>query len=399
MRQRIVVVGSSFAGYTAALELRKRLGDAHPITVISKSDTFLFMPSLIWVPFGLRERAQISFPLAPVYRKKRIDFRHAEVTAIRPDERRVEFDGGSEPYDYLVIATGPKNHYEAIPGLGPVAGCTQSIFGWDDALRARAAYRAFLEKPGPVVIGAAQGASCFGAAYEFLLNFAHQRKKAGLAKRAPLTWLTSEPFAGHFGMGGFGSAQPLLARFFEKLGIEVVANAAIDKVEPGEIQLVGGRALSFAYAMIAPPFQAVDAVRACEALTVKPAGWVEIDDHYRHRVHREVFAAGVTVFLPPPQPTPIPTGVPKTGYMSEEMGRIVAHNIAADIRGEPLVSLPPGAIDAKCVLDAGSTGVIMSGDRMLAPRKHAWLVPGPEAHWAKLAFEKYFLATRRRGRA
>jgi sulfide:quinone oxidoreductase len=85
--------------------------------------------------------------------------------------------------------------------------------------------------------------------------------------------------------------------------------------------------------------------------------------------------------------------------MSEEMGRIVAHNIAADIRGELLIALPPAAIDAKCVLDAGDTGVIMSADRMLAPRKHAWLIPGPEAHWAKLAFEKYFLATRRRGRA
>ncbi len=149
--------------------------------------------------------------------------------------------------------------------------------------------------------------------------------------------------------------------------------------------------------MIAPPFQAVDAVRSCDALTVKPAGWVDVDEHYRHRVHREVFAAGVTVFFPPPQPTPVPTGVPKTGYMSEEMGRVVAHNIAAEMRGEPLLALPPAAIDAKCVLDAGNTGVIMSADRFLAPRKHAWLVPGPEAHWAKLAFEKYFLATRRRG--
>jgi sulfide:quinone oxidoreductase len=399
VRQRIVVVGSSFAGYTAALELRRKLGDAHPITVIAKSDVFLFMPSLIWVPFGLRERAQISFPLAPVFKKKGVAFRHAAVTAIRPDQRRVDFEGGSEPYDYLVVATGPKNHYGAIPGLGPETGHTQSIFGWEDAQRARLAYRAFLEKPGPVVIGAAQGASCFGAAYEFLLNFAHQRNKAGLAKRAPLTLLTSEPFAGHFGMGGFGNARPLLARFFEKLGIEVVANAAIEKVAPGEIQLAGGRALPFAYAMIAPPFQAVDAVRACGDLTVKPAGWVEVDDQYRHRVHREVFAAGVTVYFPPPQPTPVPTGVPKTGYMSEEMGRIVAHNIVADLRGEPPVSLPPAAIDAKCVLDAGNTGVIMSADRMLEPRKHAWLVPGPEAHWAKLAFEKYFLATRRRGRA
>lgn len=45
------------------------------------------------------------------------------------------------------------------------------------------------------------------------------------------------------------------------------------------------------------------------------------------------------------------------------------------------------AIDAKCILDAGSTGIIMLSDRILAPRKHEWLIPGPEAHWAKVAFE------------
>jgi len=398
MRQRILILGSNFAGFTAAIELKKRLGDTHSITVISKSDYFLFMPSLIWVPFGLRRLSDISFPLAPVFQKKGIAFKHAVVHSIRPEERRVDLDGGSEPYDYLVIATGPSNNFGAIPGLGPYKGYTQSIFGWDDAERARDAFRAFLKKPGPVVIGAAQGASCFGAAYEFLLNFAHQRKKAGLEKRVPVTFLTSEPFAGHFGMGGFGNSERLLARFFQTLHVEVVHNAAIEKVAPGEIHVADGKSLPFAFAMIAPPFQAVEAVRACKALTVKPAGWVEVDEHYRHRVHREVFAAGVTVYLPPPETTPVPTGVPKTGYMSEEMGRIVAHNIAAEIRAEPKIALPPAAIDAKCVLDAGNTGVIMSADRMLAPRKHVWMIPGPEAHWAKLAFEKYFLATRRRGR-
>ncbi len=245
MRQRIVIIGSNFAGYTAALELRKRLGDGDIITVISKSDHFVFMPSLIWVPFGLRDRKQISFPLAGIYAKRGIAFKHAAVTAIDPKTRRVEYEGGSEPYDYLVIATGPKNHFAAIPWLGPEGGYTQSIFGFDDASRARSAYQQFLEKPGPVVIGAAQGASCFGATYEFLLNFADQRKKEGLQRRVPLTFLTSEPFAGHLGMGGFGNARPLLARFFKKLGIEVVENASIKEVAPGRsISPTGARCRS-----------------------------------------------------------------------------------------------------------------------------------------------------------
>jgi len=98
-----------------------------------------------------------------------------------------------------------------------------------------------------------------------------------------------------------------------------------------------------------------------------------------------------------PDRTPVPCGVPKTGYLSEEMAKVVAHNIAADIRGERPIMLSPGSIDAKCVLDAGNTGMIMTADHFLEPRTHAWLIPGPEAHWAKLAFEKYFLTTRSHG--
>ena len=101
--------------------------------------------------------------------------------------------------------------------------------------------------------------------------------------------------------------------------------------------------------------------------------------------------------MKPPFETKIPIAVPKTGYMSEEMAKVAAHNIAAAILGGDTVRLPFPSIDAKCILDAGNTGVIMTSDPILGPRDHAWLIPGPEAHWAKLAFEKYFLATRRRG--
>ena len=108
-------------------------------------------------------------------------------------------------------------------------------------------------------------------------------------------------------------------------------------------------------------------------------------------------AAQIAVQLDPPQKTPVPCGVPKTGYLSEEMARVVAHNIVSSIDHEPLVSLPAGSIDAKCVLDAGNNGIIMTSDHFLEPREHAWLIPGPEAHWAKLAFERYFLSTHRHG--
>ena len=103
--------------------------------------------------------------------------------------------------DYLVIATGYRNKFDVVPGLGP-DGHAQTITTLADAERAAVAWAKFLTDPGPVVIGATQGASCFGAAYEFLFNTSHQLRKAKLHGRAPLTFVTAEPFLGHFGIGG-----------------------------------------------------------------------------------------------------------------------------------------------------------------------------------------------------
>jgi sulfide:quinone oxidoreductase len=395
-KKRIVVVGGSFAGMTAAIELKEKLGDRHEVTVLSKAADFLFMPSLIWVPFGRRKREDITFPLAPVFERKGVAFRNVEVTRIDLRERLVEDRSGTKtPYDYLVIATGPKLDYAAVEGLGP-EGFTQSIFSWADADRARQAYERFVADPGPVIVGGVQGASCFGAAYEFLFNMAHDLRKRGLSERAPLTYVTAEPFLAHFGIGGFGSGTKMTEMFFKHLRIEGVTNARVRQITKDVVDLDGGRSLPYKYAMLAPGFLGVDAVRALTEITTS-AGFVKVNAQYQAEPYPEVYAAGVAVQVDPPHKTPVPCGVPKTGYLSEEMARVVAHNIVASIAGEPLIGLPPGSIDAKCVLDAGNNGIIMTSDHFLEPRDHAWLIPGPEAHWAKLAFEKYFLATHRRG--
>jgi sulfide:quinone oxidoreductase len=400
MGKRVVVLGSNFAGLTAAITLKEKLGKEIDVTVISASDKFIFMPSLIWVPFGLREIEDFTFPVAPVLEKAGVNFVHSVAVKINLKGQQVMHtlndQHGERPYDYLLIATGPKLNYSAIPGLGPRDGHTQSIFSPTDAFKARDAFEAFLTDPGPVVIGAVQGASCFGAAYEFLFNMAHQLRKRKLEDKVQLTYVTAEPYLGHFGIGGFGKARQLCEYFFKHLNIRGETNVAVKEIVPGEVRAIDGKKWPFKYAMLAPSFLGVDVVRECEEI-VTASGFVEVEDTYQTKKYPNVYAAGVAANVAPPEKTPVACGVPKTGYLSEEMARIVAHNIVADIQGEPLVKMAPGAIDAKCVLDAGNTGIIMTADHLLEPRKHAWLIPGPEAHWAKLAFEKYFLATRKRG--
>jgi sulfide:quinone oxidoreductase len=395
--QRVVVVGSSFAGLTAALELRKHLHARHEVVVLDPRESFTFIPSLIWLPFGLRTPDDITFPLAPLYERKRIRYINEAAARIDTDALVVTTTAGEAlPYDRLLIATGPRLAFEKVRGLGPEAGYTQSVCNLDHALLAQDAWERFLENPGPVVVGTAQGGSCFGASYEFLFNVHHRIKKAGLADVAPVTFVSAEPYLGHFGLGGVGDSAKRVTSFFDRLGIEGLPNTVITEARDGELELESGRTLPFAYAMIVPPFTGVDAVRDADGLA-NPMGFVPVDDEFRHPQQRDVYAAGVAIAIAPPQPTAVPAGVPKTGQMSETMARVAAHNIAADIQGGARRTLPLAELAAICVLDAGNNGIVFKADKVLGDGDHARVMAGPQAHWAKLAFERYVLASRKRG--
>lgn len=403
--QRVVVLGSSFAGLTAALELRKHLDDGHEVVVLDPRDHFTFIPSLIWLPFGIRDRSDVTFPLAPLYAKKGIEFVNEAAAAVDTAAHAVTTSGGRQiTYDKLLIGTGPRLAFDKIPGLGPEGGYTQSVCTVDHAELAGQAWERFLQNPGPVVIGTAQGGSCFGASYEFLFNVHHRIAKAGLQDVAPMTFLSAEPFLGHFGLGGVGDSSKRVTDFLERMGIEGIPNNVITEVRDGEMELEGGRVLPFAYSMIVPPFTGVDAVRESEGLA-NPMGFVPIDDRFRHPDLPEVYAAGVATAIAPPEATPVPAGVPKTGQMSETMAKVAAQNIVADITGtDKHRDLALADLAAICILDAGNNGIIFKADHVLAHGLYAGgdeptarVMAGPQAHWAKLAFERYFITSRKHG--
>lgn len=395
-KPHVVIVGGSFAGLTSAYSLKRELGGDVDVTVVARQKEFVFIPSLIWVAPGKRTGRQVAFDLQPHLAAKGISFLEARVDSIDPVAKTITTDRGDLAYDYLVLATGPKLEWSAIAGLGPKDGYTHSVCSLPDAVEANEAWQRFLKDPGPVVVGASQGASCFGAAYEVVLNLEHALRKAGVRDRAPITFITSEPFLGHFGLDGLGKGEEMLKAFFAKRDINFVANTGIDRAESDRIVLSDGRALPYKYAIIIPPFLGIDAIRNSPGLC-NQRGFVPVNDRYQHVDFPEIYSAGVAVAVAPPSPTEVPTGVPKTGYMSEVMGHVAAMNIAAAITGKPGHEQRFGDMAALCILDAGDSGVIMVTDKIFKPREREWLIPGPWAHWAKLAFEKYFLWKMRHG--
>ncbi len=230
-----------------------------------------------------------------------------------------------------------------------------------------------------------------------VFNIDRALREAKVRDRAPITFITAEPFLGHFGIGGMGKGQQMLELFFKLLKVEPIINVALERLTPGEIHLQDGRTVPFKYAIVIPPFTGVEAIRNSPGLG-NERGFVPVNARYQHANYENIYAAGVAVAVDPPAPTPVPCGVPKTGYMSEVMARTAAHNIAAEITGKPPKELPFPDINALCIMDAGHQGVIMISDRIFAPRKYEILIPGPWSHWAKVLFEKYYLWKMRTGR-
>ena len=399
----IVILGAGTGGMPAAYELRAALDTSHRITVVNAVDYFQFVPSNPWLAVGWRKRDAITFPIRPHLENKGIGFVAQRVTRIDAAGNALELlDGSTLPYDYLVITTGPKLAFDEVPGAGP-DGHTQSICVVDHAEKTWAQYQEFLKDPGPAVIGAMPGASCFGPAYEFAFIFNTDLKRRKLRSKVPITYVTSEPYIGHLGLGGVGDSKSMLESEFRNNDIKWITNAKVTRVEPGRMfvtemdehgQPKKEHELPFKFSMMLPAFKGVDAVAAVEGLC-NPRGFVLIDEYQRSRKYRNIFSAGVCVAIPPVEATPVPTGAPKTGYMIETMITAIVRNIAAELAGRPADA--KGTWNAICLADMGDTGAAFVALPQIPPRNVNWFKKGKWVHLAKIAFEKYFMHKMKNG--
>ncbi|MDC4232836.1 FAD-dependent oxidoreductase [Actinomyces sp. B33] len=394
---RVIVLGAGVAGHTAAQHLRRMLPRQHDVIVVSPNSQWNWIPSNIWVGTGRMTKDQVLFPLAPVYRKKGIDFHQAKAVAIYPEglgpdstpHVEVEYTSPEQKgrtarigYDYLINATGPKLKFEATPGLGPDAGHSLSVCTAAHAEQASQRLAAIIDaaKSGRrqrLVIGMGNGTcTCQGAAFEYTFNVEFELREAGVRDACEIVYLTNEAELGDFGVGGmrfkqngfFTTSQLWTESLFRERGVKAISGAAVTRVDEGELvyETLDGveHALDFDFAMLLPPFcgqpiaaYANDGTDITDTIFA-PSGFMKVDADYSKTSYEEwsaedwprtyqnptydtLFAAGIA--FAPPHPiskprasaggTPIAPAPPRTGQPSGTIARAVAETIVDRIKG------------------------------------------------------------------
>jgi len=356
----VVVMGSGIGGISAAFESKAALGSGARVSVVNNSPDFCFVPSLPWAAVGWRTRQQITFPLEAPFSRKGIEFNSSGVTEVKPDDNQLVLgDGSTLDYDFLIIATGPKLAFDEVEGLGP-DGHTKSICTIDHAEQTFGRWEHFCADPGPMIVGAVQGASCFGPGYEFAFIADTDLRKRKKRSKVPMTFVTSEPYIGHLGLGGVGDSKGILEHELRQRHIKWICNAKVTKVahdmmfvdehdEDGNV--IKQHELPHQFSMMVPAFKGIDPVAAVGDDLCNPRGFVKVDEYQRNSRWNNIYGVGVGIAIPPVEATVVPTGAPKTGYMIDSMVTASIANIKSTIDGEEPSAIPTW--NAICLADMG----------------------------------------------
>ncbi|MEN8187664.1 MAG: FAD/NAD(P)-binding oxidoreductase [Bacteroidota bacterium] len=416
---KVVVLGAGISGHTAVSYLKRELGKKHEIVIVSPNSNYQWIPSNIWVGVGLMKPDQVKFKLAPVYKKQGIIFKQALATSIHPEGDKnstkgyvtIKYLTGEKKdqeekvdYDYLVNATGPKLNFEATEGLGPEK-FTNSVCTYDHAEKAWGNLEKALEKmekgeKQTFLVGTGHPlATCQGAAFEYILNIAFEISKRKLTKMADLWWISNEYELGDFGMGGAyvkrnGYVTPtsiFTESILKEYGIRWIKRAGVQKVDKGKVyfETLDGNhhTKDFDFAMLIPGFagsgmkafdkQGIDIsskifaantmMKVDADYTQKPYEEWKASDWpliYQNPEYDNMYAAGIA-FAPPhtmSKPMQSPNGTkifptpPRTGMPSGVIGKVVAQNIAHQIKSgkkDHPHEASMAKMGAACIVSAG----------------------------------------------
>ena len=369
---RITVAGAGFAAITGVRELRKALPEAD-ITLVAPKPEFVYLPSLIWVPYGIRSGEDLRFDIRPLLKDLGVEYQQAAVTGVSADGRTLETDAGTLENDALLIATGGR-YIKKLPGIENTITICEGIAAAErmgDGLRDLEGGTVALGFGGnPKEPSAMRG----GPMFELLFGLDTWLRKQGKRDRFRLVFFTPAPRPGvRLGEKAVGK----LLGEMKKRDIETHLGHKIQSFENKVVKTEGGEIPSdmilFMPGMTGPAWM------QGSPLPASPGGLIQADEKTAVQGMERVYVAGDAGSFPGPD------WMPKQAHMADLQAVASSKNIALNLSGKP--ASEKFKVELLCIIDSLGKGMLI-----YRGEKHGMALPSMRPlHWAKRSFEKVYL--------
>jgi sulfide:quinone oxidoreductase len=373
----IVIIGVGFAALTAARTLRKRAPEAR-ITLIAPQATFIYQPSLIWIPTGLRKGRDLEVSLQRFLARHRLEFFAARVTGLTNGGRTVTTDQGPLDNDALLIASGGR-FLKGLPGIEHALTLCEGISA-AEAIRDRldnmdAGHIAIGFGTNPAEPSAMRG----GPMFELLLGLDTWLRRQGKREQFTLTFFNAaaEP--------GKRLGEKAVAKLLDEMqrrGIATYLGKKINGFNSQGVDTEGGH-IPAELILFMPGLTGPEWVKD-SGLPLSEGGFIRGDEYCQVPGSDKVYVAGDSGSFPGPD------WMPKQGHMADLQAKVAAHNLLCSLSGKP----PEDKFRAEliCIVDTLDSGIVVYRDT-----KRALLLPSSVVwHWMKRLFERLYLYQYRR---
>jgi len=368
----ITVIGSGFAALTAVRELRKRDRTSR-ITVISPKPEFIFLPSLIWIPSGIRKGDDLRIPLNKFFARMNVEHVAAEVNGLKDSGRCVETSVGEAKNDALIIASGGR-FIKKLPGIEHAITPCEGI---PAAERIRDRLKEM--DGGTIAIGFGgnpkePSAMRGGPMFEFLFGIDTLLRKQKRRDRFKLVFFNPAPEPGK--RLGPKAVKGLLTAM-QKRGIETHLGHKMKGFEPNKVITEGGE---FAADLILfMPGMTGNQWFDNSELPRSEGGLVKADKYCRVPGFANTYVAGDSGSFPGPE------WLPKQAHMADLQAKAAVANLLDELAGkEPCTGFK---VELMCIVDSLDRGMLVAR----TPQRNIMLPPNRLAHWMKRFFEWWYL--------
>ncbi len=370
--KKITVLGAGFGALTAVRQLRK-LDKQCEITVIAPQAELHYLPSLIWLPAGLRKREDIIVPLDNFFRRMNVNFFRARVTGLSEEGRLVKTDQGDVSNDGLIIATGGR-FIKKLPGIEHAITPCEGVTAVEEIGQRLKAMKggtiAFGFSGNPKEPSAMRG----GPMFEFLFGIDSLLRKQGRRQHFKLVFFS--PAAKPGNRLGPKAVGKLLAEM-KKREVQTFLGSKIKKFESNKVST---EETEFdADLIIFMPGMTGNKWLDNSHLPRSDGGLIKANQHCKVETMNAVYVAGDSGSFPGPD------WMPKQAHMADLQAEAAAKNLLAELNKQPADAV--FKIELICIVDSYNSGILISRTQS----RNVMLPPSPLFHWLKRLFEWLYL--------